>query len=42
MGWGMNSSNMHVLQSLINMQCWTLYLNWTDQSVETKNTWLLN
>ena len=30
------------LQNLIyTQQCWTLYLNWTDKKVKTKNTWFL-
>ena len=29
------------LQSLINTQCWTLYLNWTGKKLKTKTTWLL-
>ena len=28
-GWGMNETR--TLQSLINTQCWTLYLNWTEK-----------
>ena len=39
MGWGMNETR--TLQSLINIQCWTLYLNWTDKKVKTKTIWLL-
>ena len=39
MGWGMNETR--TLQSLINTQCWTLYLNWTDKKGKTKTTWLL-
>ena len=38
-GWVMNETR--TLQSLINTQCWTLYLNWTDKKVKTETTWLL-
>ena len=39
MGWGMNETR--TLQSLINTQCWTLYLNWTEKKGKTNTTWLL-
>ena len=40
MVWGLNASNMHT-SNLTNTQRWTLYLNWTDKKVKTKNSWLL-
>ena len=36
------ASNMHTYQNLVNTQCWTLYLHWTDKHVKTKNACLLN
>ena len=39
MGWAMNASNITcTFQSLINRQCWTLCLYWTNKNVKTKNT----
>ena len=39
MGWAMNASNTTcTFQSLINRQCWTLCLYWTNKKVKTKNT----
>ena len=40
MVWGLKASNMHT-SNLTNTQRWTLYLNWTDKKLKTKNSWLL-
>ena len=34
MKWGMNAKVTYTLQNLINSQCWTLYLNWTENKVK--------